>query len=135
MNPMSRDDFERDMKEYLRARKRAGFDIKQFLQNLMPKQKEAVELPEEVEVYHEEETPTKRKEHVLTKFFKKEEPVHEELARTKMQAEDALTDMKEIAKIALGMIKQLPDEQLRTFKQSPDFEKMKSILKKHELIK
>ncbi len=134
---MSRDEFERDMKEYLRARKRAGFDIKAFLQNLLPKKKEAVELPEEIEVYHEETEHAKpqRKEHVLTKFFKKEEPVHEELVRTQMQADDALTDMKEIAKIALGMIKQLPDEQLRTFKQSPDFEKMKTILKKHELIK
>jgi hypothetical protein len=110
MNVMSRDDFERDMKEYLRARKRAGFDLKGLIQNLIPKKKEAVELPEEIEVYHEEGHAPKRKEH-------------------------ALTDMKEVAKIALGMIKQLPDEQLRTFKQSPDFEKMKSILKKHELIK
>jgi hypothetical protein len=94
-----------------------------------------VELPEEVEVYHEEAPKPAPKEHILTKFFKKEEPVQEELLRTKMQAEDAVTDMKEIAKIALSMIKQLPDEQLRTFKQSPDFDKMKSILKKHELIK
>jgi hypothetical protein len=132
---MSRDEFERDLKEYLRARKRASFDFKALLQNLIPKKREAVEIPEEVEVYDEEAPAPKRKEHVLTKFFKKEEPVNEELARTKMQAEDALGDMKEIAKIALGMIKQLPDEQLREFKQSTDFEKMKTILKKHELIK
>jgi hypothetical protein len=133
---MSREDFEKDMREYLRTRKKAGFNIKQLLQDLLPKKKaEAVELPEEVEVYHEETEKPKRKEHVLTKFFKKEEPMHEELLRTKMQAEDAIADMKEIAKIALGMINELPDEQLIKFKKSPDFEKMKFLLKKHELIK
>ncbi len=129
---MSRE-FEKDMEEYLRARKKAGFNIKEILKGLFPKkQPERVELHEEVEVY-EEEAP---KESVITKLFKKkEEPPHEELLRAKMQADDAVADMKEIAKIALSMIKQLPDEQLRAFKNSPDFEKLKTILKKHELIK
>lgn len=131
---MSREEFERDMREYLRARKRAGFNLKAFIQDLLPKRRPEVELPQEVEVYDEEVAPAP-KEGVLSKIFKKEGPVHEELLRTKMQAEDAITDMKEIAKIALSAIKQMPDEQLRTFKQSPDFEKMKVILKKHELIK
>lgn len=132
---MSRDEFEKDMKEYLHTRKKAGFNIKAIIQDFWPKpKKDLVELPEEVELYHEEK-PRPVKENRLTKWFKKEEPAHEELARTKMQADDAITDLKEIAKIALGVVKQLPDEPLRTFKQSEDFEKLKVILKKHELIK
>ena len=136
---MSRDEFERDMKEYLRTRKRAGFNLKSLVQDFFPKKKpEQVELHEEVEVYEESSKQPlgqRVKEKVLTKFFKKEEPAEEEIMRTKMEAEDAISDMKEVSKIALGVVKQLPDEQLREFKQSEDFEKLKTILKKHELIK
>ena len=126
------------MEEYLRARKKAGFkgfNLRELLQKLLPKEKpRKVELPEEVTVY-EEEMPAEPKEGMLSKLFKKEEPAGEELLRTKMELEDTVTDMKEISKIALGIVKQLPDEQLRQFKSSPDFEKLKTILKKHDLIK
>ena len=91
-------------------------------------------MPEEVEVY-EEEAKQGPKEGMLAKLFKKEEPLNEELLQTRMQAEDLTEDMKEISKIALSVVKQLPDEQLRAFKESPDFEKLKVILKKHDLIK
>ncbi len=132
---MHKEEFERDMEEYLHARKRAGFNFKDILKKFLPeKKKEHVELPEQVEVY-EEEAKTEPKEGMLAKLFKKEEPLNEELLRTKMQVEDMSGDMKEISKIALSVVKQLPDEQLRTFKESPDFEKLKIILKKHDLIK
>jgi len=71
---------------------------------------------------------------MLSKLFKREPP-NEQALRAKMRVDDAVGDMKEISKITLNMIRQLPDEQLKKFKQSPDFERMKSILKKHELIK
>jgi len=128
-------EFEKEMEEYIRARKRATFNLKDILKKLIPKkQPDHVELHEEVEVYHEAAQPVK-KDSMLTKFFKKEEPANEELMRTRMAAEDAIADIKEISKITLNMIRQLPDEQLRQFRQSEDFEKMKVILKKHELIK
>ncbi|HLF54970.1 MAG TPA: hypothetical protein VI612_04580 [Candidatus Nanoarchaeia archaeon] len=134
---MDRNDFDKDLEEYLHARKKgARFNIDQFIKDFIrkfkPKPSERVEMPEEIEVYDQKEQP---KEGVFAKIFKKEEVSSEELLRTKMAAEDALEDMKEISKIALNAIKQLPDEQLRTFKQSPEFEKLKGILKKHELIK
>jgi len=130
---MSRE-FEKDMEEYLRARKRAGFNIQEILKNLFPKkQPETVELHGEVEVYTEEAKP--KKDGVLTKFFKKEEHSNEEMLRAKMQAEDAVADLKEISKITLNMIRKLPDEHLKEFRQSADFDRMKIILKKHELIK
>jgi len=131
---MHKEEFEREMEEYLRARKRAGFNIKAFFQKFLPKKQEKVEMPEEVEVY-EEEVKQEPKEGMLAKLFKKEEPLNEELLQTRMQVEDMTEDMKEISKIALSVVKQLPDEQLRTFKESPDFEKLKVILKKHDLIK
>ncbi|MEM3153998.1 MAG: hypothetical protein QW165_00320 [Candidatus Woesearchaeota archaeon] len=136
---MSRE-FDKDMEEYLRARKRAGINLKklnELVQKIIPKKKvpEHIELHEEVEVYHEKAPENKRKDSMLTKFFKREEPPHEELMRMKMAVEDTKTDIKEISKITLNIIRQLPDEQLRQFRQSENFEKMKTILKKHELIK
>jgi len=131
---MSRE-FEKDMEEYLRARRRAGFNIKEILKNLFPKkQPDHINLPEEVEVYHEA-PPQSKKDGMLTKFFKKEEQPNEDTLRAHMQADDAIADLKEISKITLNMIRKLPDEQLKEFRQSTDFEKMKSILKKHDLIK
>ena len=132
---MARDDFQRDMGEYLRTRKRAGFNIKTFIQDFLPKKRPEAEMPEEVEVYHADDKPKPKKENRLKKWFNKQEPPTEELLRTQMQAEDAITDLKEMAKITLGIVKQLPDEQLREIKQSSDFERMKTLLKKHELIK
>ncbi len=133
---MARDEFERDMHEYLRARRRAGLNIKEILKGLIPKRKpEKIEMPEEIEVYDEkEEAPKAPKEGVFAKMFKKE-PAQEEIMQAQMQVEDTITDMKEVSKITLNMIRQLPDEELRKFKQSPDFERLKNILKKHELIK
>lgn len=133
---MEKGDFDRDLDEYLRARKKGtSFNIGDFFKGLMPKPREKVELPKEVEVYDQKEKPAEKKDGMFAKMFKKEEPLSEELVRTKMAAEDALNDMKEVSKIALSALKQLPDEQLRAFKQGPEFERLKTILKKHELIK
>jgi len=132
---MARDEFERDMSDYLRARRRAkGLDIKGVLDKLL-KKVPRVKMPEEVEVYHgDEKKEEPPKESMIAKIFKRE-PAGEEIQRTKMEAEDAIADMKEISKVVLNMIRHLPDDQIKKFKQSDDFEKLKTILKKHELIK
>ncbi|MBW2969938.1 hypothetical protein KY309_02675 [Candidatus Woesearchaeota archaeon] len=131
--------FDHEMEEYIGARRRASFNVKGFIQEILKKiekKRPKFELHEEVEVYEEDNKAEKpQKEGILQKIFKKEEPAGEELIRTKMQLEDTITDIKEISKIALSAVKQLPDEQLRTFKQSPEFERLKVVLKKHELIK
>jgi len=46
-----------------------------------------------------------------------------------------LKDMRDVAKIALYLIKQLPPERLKEFKQSSDFTDLKEILKKYNFIK
>jgi hypothetical protein len=46
-----------------------------------------------------------------------------------------LKDLRDTAKIALYLIKQLSPERLREFKQSSDFSDLKEILKKYNFIK
>ncbi len=124
---MHKEEFEREMEEYLRARKRAGFNIKAFFQNLLPKKHEKVEMPEEVEVY-EEESKQEPKEGMLAKLFKKEEPLNEELLRTRMQVEDMTEDMKEISREKVTLLKLKKD--------TPDnkIEKIKNFLVKNDLF-
>jgi len=136
---MGKDEISRDLDDYLRARKKSSLSITNLLDNInerikkirAPKPK--VEIPQEVEVY-DEPVPKEEKKPFYQKFFGKGS-TEEELIRARMQAQDAIDDIKEISKISLKMIKELPDEHLRKFKESPEFEKLKSILKKHELIK
>lgn len=128
---MRKDDFEKDLDDYLRTRNRAR-NVKDFittiLDKLKPQPKPDVELPEDIEVYGHHPTPE-------SKPSTHDEPLNEQLLRTEMQAKDAVNDMKEIARISLKMIKDLPDDVLRTFKESPEFSRLKTILKKHDLIK
>ncbi|MBI4146189.1 hypothetical protein HY489_02520 [Candidatus Woesearchaeota archaeon] len=130
---MVKGEFERELEQYLHARKSSSWNIKRWFSSLVPKAKprETIELPQEVEVYEEPEKEEK-KQTFLERILPSRK---EETTLAQMQAESAVQDMKEVAKITLGMIKQLPDEQLKTFKQSQEFEKLKHILRKHELIR
>jgi predicted RNA methylase len=136
---MGKDEISRDLDDYLRARKKSSLSITNLLDNINERVKKfrapkpKVEMPQEVEVY-DEPVPKEPKKPFYHKLFNKEN-IDEELIRSRMQAQDAIEDIKEISKISLKMIKELPDEHLRKFKESPEFEKLKSILKKHELIK
>ena len=56
----------------------------------------------------------------------------EEPAKTDSEAEQ---DLKEIARISLHMLKQMPGELIHNFKQTPDYERFKELLRKHQLIK
>ena len=139
-----RRELDRDLESYLAARRRKSFDLKGFFRGLMPKPSEKVEMPTQVEVYEEEApTPTpspiveqKQEAGFLARLFAKDvAKKEEEITHAKIEAEEAITDMKEIAKVSLMIIKQLPDETLHTFKQSTEFARLKEILKKHGLIK
>lgn len=130
---MEHGEFEKDLDEYLHARKRSGINLKALLDRLTPKPKpKPIVIPEQVEVY---DTQSKPKENFVKKLFKREQKQDASLLQAELRAEDAISDMKEMAKISLGILRQLPDDQLRTFKNSSDFERLKVILKKHELIK
>lgn len=126
-------DLTRDLDDYLKARKRAT-GIKDFFTRLKnritPSPKPDIVLPEDMEVYDERATKP-----FLERIFSKHDPPKELLIRAQLEAEDAKDDLKEVSKIALHIIKQLPDEHLRPFRQSEEFARLKHILKKHELIK
>lgn len=44
-------------------------------------------------------------------------------------------DMKEVARIALIVLRKMTPEQTREFKMTPDYEKFKEILRKYQMIK
>ncbi len=131
---MVRGEFEKDLDAYINARKRSGFNPKAWIDRLLPKPSpKPIQLAEDVEVY--EKPAPAPKEGFMQKMFKRSDKDEVTLLQSELRAEDAVSDMKEIAKIALGMLRELPDEQLKTFKHSTEFERLKTILKKHELIK
>lgn len=64
---------------------------------------------------------------------------YKELKTSSPEAEKPLSpevqDLKEIARIALDVIKMLPPKELSDFKQSTKFSRLKDILRKYGLIK
>jgi len=66
---------------------------------------------------------------------KEKEALEEKKIKEMVDKELVMQDLKEIAKIALFVIKQLPPEQLQEFKNSSDFADLKQILQKYRLIK
>lgn len=75
-----------------------------------------------------------RKKSFLSRIFgfgSKVENDYEILEESKTQA----NDLRELAKISLNLIKQLPEEKLIVFRNSEDFAKLKEILKRNELTK
>ncbi len=130
---MAKEGFEQDLDEYLKVRKGSGFDIRGLFNKFIKKKTPIVELPEQVEVYHKrDDVKETAKESVFSKFFKRQ---NDELVQVRMLADDAVSDICEMSKIALDVVRQLPDEKLREFRSSENFERLKSLLKKHNLIK
>jgi len=50
-------------------------------------------------------------------------------------ADETTEDLKEISRISLHVMRQMPSEAISEFKTTPDYEKFKDILRKHKLIK
>lgn len=155
----SREEFERELEQYIAQRNKGSFSLQKLLKGLKPQKKmpEEVQLPSEAEEYKEEEpTPEEQSEQpteepapeepvpdkkgAVTRLLEKiglvskEEP-EEEGVKELIEQDETKDDLKEVAKITLAIIKQLPEEQLKAFKNSPDFERMKTIFRKHGLIK
>ncbi|MBI4145184.1 hypothetical protein HY493_03180 [Candidatus Woesearchaeota archaeon] len=76
----------------------------------------------------------------MNKLFGEEQP-SEDVPQSEAQSqmapshEETINDLKEIARISLGVMKQMPGEAVREFKATPDYEKFKDILRKHKLIR
>lgn len=73
---------------------------------------------------------------VMERLFGPEEEatLHEEPEEDVPEG-DPRQDLREVASIALLVIKQLPNKTLEEFKESRDFVKFKEILRRHKIIK
>jgi hypothetical protein len=63
------------------------------------------------------------------------EQVQKEVEALDPKQEDIKQDMKVVGKLALAAIQKLPKPEFEAYKNSEDFQKLKEILKKYEIIK
>ncbi len=158
---MGKNEFDKELGTYLSRRKKAEMpDIIGWLKGFIPKPAPPpvnVSMPAEIETYEEKQTkkPEIKKEIVEEPVSKnvwtflmeklrsislpKKPQVNEEEQETKIRdivaKEMIYKDLREISKVALIAIKKLPEEDMKEFKESAEFESLKNILKKHDLIK
>jgi hypothetical protein len=154
---MVRGEFERELEDYIAQRRKAKIKFPKLFGST--KKKKMPELPPEIQKYDEttpaespevmpgEEPEYPEKKGLFTKVLeslglvsaeeKKQQPadVPAEEVQHMLVQDEKHQDMKEVAKIALAVIKQLPPDELATFKSSPEFSRLKELLKKHQLIK
>ncbi len=142
-----KDAFNRDLKDYLSSRKRSSSfgEILKFKSK--PKMEHVTEAghseDETVSEFIEEEYEQKKGffKRLFSDIFKDTkkkdsfEEAEEDKVKQTLEKEEVLKDMKELARISLSVIKQLPPEIIHDFRNSEDFSKLKEILKKHGLIK
>jgi len=62
-------------------------------------------------------------------------PTEESMLGTPAVTADLTADFKEVARITMGIMKRLPEDQLSELKESPEFSTFKDILRKHNIIK
>lgn len=168
-----RDDFDKDLQEYLASKKKKKIDVMKMIKGIMPKPSPPpVKLPPEIQTYdsqEEEKTEEKPKVEILeeekepiVEEYGTEKPIwHKILEKVGLKSSGAVEkeeeflkergeeakikelvekeimqkDMKDLAKITLFVVKQLPPERLAEFKQSSDFSDLKKLLQKYKLIK
>ncbi len=141
---MAKRDFDKELDVYLSTRKKGKpFSFKEFFAKLMPKKDEIIDVSEKVEVYPDVEKVKVEKQvnkepwPWLKKIFALPKKKKQEKSDTdfKLLAEDAVSDLKVLTKITLESIKHLPKDEVKKFRESDNFARLKKILKKHELIK
>lgn len=76
--------------------------------------------------------PSKEPEHPYSAVDEVKVVLSEEKKETISKLKE---DLKEISKITLKVLKNLPKEKIDSFKNTEDFDKFKTILRKHDMIK
>ncbi len=153
---MTRGEFEKELEQYIAQRRRARIKLPDFFSAFKRKKKmPEPELPPEIQKYEEGspaelpetmpgEEETEPEKGFVTKMLeslglvggkKPADQLPQEQVQQMLAKDELGQDMKEIAKIALFVTKQLPPEKLSDFKSSPEFERLKELLRKHQLIK
>lgn len=160
---MGKSEFDKELGMYLSRRKKGQIpEIIKWIKGMVPKPTPPpvqVKLPADIETYEEKPQPkTEAKEETIEEYIPEQQNVFSFIlgklsrigAKKKPQItaeeqevqikeivakEMAQKDLREIAKIALMAIKKLPEEDMKEFKESAEFDLLKKILKKHDLIK
>lgn len=160
---MGKSEFGKELGTYLMRRKKAELpDVLKWLKSFIPKPTPPpvqVSMPAEIEAYEEKVSvkPEAKQEIVeeytvgnknvlnfildkLRKFgFSKKTIVSEEEREAQIKdivaKEMVQKDLREVSKVALMAIKKLPEADMKEFKESSEFDNLKQILKKHDLIK
>ena len=129
------DDFDRDMKEYIASRKKST-----LFGNVLKEKQPEVRLHPEVETYEQgnampaEESVTieqiPSKQGFFSRLFSRKEAEEPVIASVEL-----MDDLKRVSKTALALAKQLSPENLESFKRSAEYDELKNILKRRNLIK
>lgn len=130
------DDFDRDMKEYIASRKKST-----LFGNVLKEKQPEVRLHPEVETYQQESPSmpvdeavtmeqTPAKQGFFSRLFSRKEAEEPIIASVEL-----MDDLKRVSKTALSLAKQLSPENLESFKRSPEYDELKNILKRRNLIK
>ena len=80
-----------------------------------------------------DDAPQAEKKGFFSRWFGSEEPQEIQEPVADAPADDA--DLREVARIALGFLRQTDQAALAKIKSSPDFEKFKEILRRRHIIK
>ncbi|MEM4282367.1 MAG: hypothetical protein QXU88_02485 [Candidatus Woesearchaeota archaeon] len=143
-----RAELEEELEAYLAARKRRGFNFKELfapapsrITSKMPvetvaKEERLTQASKAAATAEAAESLAKEYESEKKGFFEK---LLERLGLKRKEpeiiSEPPNQDIKELARICFSVVKKLPPEELKGFKESEDFAKFKEILKRHNLIK
>jgi hypothetical protein len=72
---------------------------------------------------------------MLALFIKEHEIMQEVPEMPSQKVDEAKSDLKELAKLFLKTLERLPEDELKEFKDAPEFLQFKEILRKHQVIK
>lgn len=143
----------RDLDAYISTKRKGGglFGLftRQESDTVGPREEPLAQTPlqEEQDVVAEEETVMEHEEPAepvpapadspnkkrwFSRFFNEQE---QQQAAPVIAAPSADEDLREVARISLSFLRQADAEALARIKSSPDFERFKEILRKHNVIK
>jgi hypothetical protein len=152
-------EFDREMEAYIAKRRQSGLfhgmakafkrkkqpalgpEVKPYAEEPPAAKKDVRPMEQSAEVQAQEMEPPKQGFSFLgfLKGIFGSQPSEAEQAEAAMAApaadDSVKADMKELSRITLDLAKMLPHDRLKEFKESPDFGKMKDILRKHKIIK
>ena len=140
-----REEFEKELNSYLKVRARQSIfnkivqtvnPLNLLSPELEPYDKQGIAFPESKELHQPKKGMlTKLKEKLFGDSVDAVVGAEKDFAEAPMEKEDNTADFKEVSRIALLVMKKIPESELVEFKKTPEFMRFKAILKKQGFIK